>query len=151
MQFSDKIKDYKSRQEFSAENSTNQFSECHQKGSPPLVSGQILTGGDHGLDAQVLRHLDRDLGGLQGKLSGRHNDHALDDVLGGVDLLQAGNRVCSSLSGSVLCSRQNVPEIGFQGDILTQRVPQTHRPERAIGMLASWIGLGFSQPFSKIP
>ena len=81
---------------------------------------KFLTSGDHGLDAEVLWHLDRDLGGLQGKLSGRHNDHALDDVLGGVDLLQAGNRVRSSLSGSVLCSRQNVPEIGFQGDIPTK-------------------------------
>ena len=28
---------------------------------------------------------------------------------------------------------------------------ETHLPERAIGMLASWIGLGFSHPFSKIP
>ena len=44
----------------------------------------------------------------------------LNYVLGGVDLLQAGNRVRSSLSGSVLCSRQNVPEIGFQGDIPTK-------------------------------
>ena len=144
-----------------------------------------LTGGDHGLDAQVLRHLNRDLGGLQCQLSSRHNNHALkiqftynmifwrrgwwkwskidsrswiiscgsfhlDDVLGGVDLLKAGNSVRSSLSGSVLCSCQYVPDFRCQGEIRT-RYFWAHRPERAIGMLASWIGLGFSHPFSKIP
>ena len=71
-----------------------------------------------------------------------------------------------SLVGSI-CSRQGIvyapvfpvpffalAKMSLRFDFkakLEQRVAQTHRPERAIGMLASWIGLGFSQPFSKIP
>ena len=115
-----------------------------------------LTGGDHGLDAQVLRHLDRDLGGLQRQLSRRHNNHALrmqlkvwaasslklkfhlNYVLGGIDLLQAGNSVRSSLSGSVLCSRQDIPELTDVKMVLASPPRAVaHRPERAMGMLAS--------------
>ena len=43
--------------------------------NPYMDQDEKLTGGDHGLDAQVLRHLDRDLGGLQRQLSSRHNNH----------------------------------------------------------------------------
>ena len=140
-----------------------------------------LTGGDHGLDAQVLRHLNRDLGGLQCQLSSRHNNHALkiqftynmifwrrgwwkwskidsrswiiscgsfhlDDVLGGVDLLKAGNSVRSSLSGSVLCSCQYVPDFRCQGEIRTD-ISTAFELTVLRGQWGCWLpGLGLVSP-----
>ena len=67
-----------------------------------------LTCGHHDADAEVFTQLDGDLRGLEGELPGGHHHHALDHVLGHINLLQQGNAVGSSLSGSILSAGEDV-------------------------------------------
>ena len=66
----------------------------------------------------------------------------LNYVLGGVDLLQAGNSVRSSLSGSVLCSRQNISEFLSVTSLRKESVGNSPSREgdRDAGLL-DWAGL----------
>lgn len=115
--------------------------------------------GNHDIDAKVLSERLADLGGLEGELSSRDEEESLDLGDLDVDLFERGNDEGGGLSCSVLGlgeggggrARSGHGEAMSSEGGRGRTRARMSLPVRATGMASSWMGLGRSNPASKIP